>query len=301
MVSEFNKFNHVEKFSMKELLACLAPQLDVHRVERLRRQLPDNAPDDWSTVAAIGALALGSRQVIGICGAQGSGKSTLAALLAAAMELNGRRAVACSLDDFYLTRAERARLADTVHPLLATRGVPGTHDIGLAQDTIESLAEGRPTRVPRFDKGRDDRAPEDASVPMRGVQTVVFEGWCLGVTPQPEPMLAAALNELESDEDPDGIWRTHVNDACRRYAPLWARVDWWIYLEVPGMDCVRRWRNKQEKQLPPAQRMSESELVRFIAHFERLTLWLESDFPARAHWRLFLDEHHRVRSARTRR
>ena len=279
---------------MIDLRACLAPEVDAHQVERIRRRLPEDAPGDWRTVAAIGALALASRRVIGICGGQGSGKSTLAALLATAMALQGRNTVACSLDDFYLKRAERAHLAAAVHPLLATRGVPGTHDVDLARHTVESLAAGASTRVPRFDKGRDDRMPPESWATVRDTQAVVFEGWCLGVAPQPERQLAASVNQLEADEDPDGVWRTHVNDACRRYQPLWALVDWWIYLDVPDMGCIRRWRREQENQLPPARRMSEQALTRFLAHYERLTLWLKSTFPARADWRLVLDSQHRV-------
>ena len=34
-----------------------------------------------------------------------------------------------SIDDFYLSKAKRKRLAASVHPLLAIRGVPGTHDV----------------------------------------------------------------------------------------------------------------------------------------------------------------------------
>ena len=285
---------------MIDLRACLAPELDANRVERVRGRLPGGAPEDWSTLAAIGALALGSRRVIGICGGQGSGKSTLAALLAEAMTLKGRKAVACSLDDFYLTRAERMRLAGTVHPLLATRGVPGTHDVDLARRTVESLAAGTPTRVPRFDKGRDDRMLVETRAPVRDAQAVVFEGWCLGVAPQPGGQLAAPVNDLEADEDSEGVWRAHVNDACRRYAPLWALVDWWVFLEVPDMDCVRRWRREQERQLPHAERMSERALTRFIAHYERLTLWQKSDFPSRADWHIRLDRRHRVAWAASR-
>ena len=35
------------------------------------------------------------------------------------------------------------QLADDVHPLLAVRGVPGTHDVKLAIDTLERLIEQR--------------------------------------------------------------------------------------------------------------------------------------------------------------
>ena len=58
-------------------------------------------------------------------------------------------------------RATRAALARDVHPLLATRGVPGTHDVALL-DRHASRARAThrreiPARIPRFDKGRDTR------------------------------------------------------------------------------------------------------------------------------------------------
>ena len=285
---------------LTDLHTRLAPEVDPKRLQWVWRRLPGDAPEDWRAVAALGALALRSRRVIGISGGQGAGKSTLAALLAQAMELEGRGALACSLDDFYLTADARRRLARTVHPLLANRGVPGTHDIELARDTIESLAAGAPARVPRFDKGRDDRMPETSWQRAQNVQAVVFEGWCLGVDAQPEALLRTPVNDLEAKEDPECVWRAFVNNACRSYASLWALVDWWIYLEVPDLASVRRWRADQERGLPAARRMSDAELARFLAHYERLTLWIKSYFPNRAHWRLTLDTNHRVQSARAR-
>jgi len=82
--------------------------------------------------------------IFGMCGAQGSGKSTLARALAGRFP----RAVALSIDDFYLTRAERLRLAKEVHPLLATRGVPGTHDLDLANAVLTALERGEPVALP---------------------------------------------------------------------------------------------------------------------------------------------------------
>ena len=84
---------------------------------------------DPALLTLIEALAAGREgpALIGIAGAQGSGKTTLAR--AAAVRLDG---VALSLDDFYLERAERTRLGRSIHPLLAVRGPPGTHDLTLA-------------------------------------------------------------------------------------------------------------------------------------------------------------------------
>ena len=104
--------------------------------------------------------------LIGLSGLQGSGKSTLAAQLVAEAHARGIRALAMSIDDFYHGRDARRRLARRVHPLLATRGVPGTHDIELLLRTLALLrlaTPDQPACVPRFDKGSDTR-PEASAV-----------------------------------------------------------------------------------------------------------------------------------------
>jgi D-glycerate 3-kinase len=64
-------------------------------------------------------------RIIAINGSQGSGKSTLADYLCTVIsERHNISTLALSLDDFYLTKTERLKLALDVHPLLATRGVP---------------------------------------------------------------------------------------------------------------------------------------------------------------------------------
>src|ERR1700743_3163225 len=98
--------------------------------------------------------------ILGLSGLQGSGKSTLAAALIDAARERGWSAVTLSLDDVYLTRAERESLGGEVHPLLRTRGVPGTHDLALLASTLDALDKAGPERpgaIPRLDKGQDER------------------------------------------------------------------------------------------------------------------------------------------------
>ena len=272
----------------------LAPALDRRRLADLHARLPADAPIDWRAVAAIAALALGNKRCVGLSGGQGAGKSTLAALAAQAVALVGRCAAVCSLDDFYLDGRERSKLAREVHPLLVTRGPPGTHDLALALAVLDDVLAGRSTRLPRFDKGRDEPCARVHWPLAESVDTLIFEGWCLGVKPQPQAMLRLPLNRLEAEEDPDGRWRAYVNAACAEYQRLWQRVDWWIYIEVPDMGAVRRWRMAQEQALAPHRRMSKAQLDRFIAHYERLTRWQQSSFATRADWRLRLGHDHRL-------
>ncbi|HZP64902.1 MAG TPA: kinase, partial [Rudaea sp.] len=141
--------------------------------------------------------------LLGLSGLQGSGKSTLAAQIVAAATARGETALALSIDDFYFGRAHRRRLAGRVHPLLATRGVPGTHEIALVLATLDALAQASPARpacVPRFDKGRDTRVPPSRWRRMTRVpDLIVFEGWCVGVPPQSEAALRRAINALERE------------------------------------------------------------------------------------------------------
>ena len=267
----------------------------------LVEQLPADAPRDWCHLAAVLALREKYRtgesgRVLGLSGGQGAGKTTLATLLVEALGHLGRRAVCLSLDDFYLPHADRQKLGVEVHPLLATRGVPGTHDVDLAISVIEAIARGRSAISPRFDKAADDRLPASQQRLIdEGTEFVVFEGWCLGALPQTDAELVAPLNSLESLEDPDGCWRHFVNEQLRAdYARLWRLLDELLYLKVPDIDAVIRWRTEQEQQHLLAERMNRAAIERFVAHYERLTLWMAETLPELAEYVGILDKKHKL-------
>ena len=224
--------------------------------------------------------------VVGLSGAQGSGKSTLADGLAGELAAQGLSVAVLSLDDVYRTRAERAALAAAVHPLLQTRGPPGTHDVELAERLLDALARAGPVTMPRFDKARDDRAPPEAWDRVEGpADVILFEGWCLGVPPQAEGAVANPVNALERERDPDGRWRRWVNaQLSKRYARLWERLDALVVLQAPSFDVVLGWRLQAERALRARTGlgMSDDEVAAFVAHYERLTRWALETLPARA-------------------
>jgi D-glycerate 3-kinase len=258
----------------------------------------DPAPGQESAFDAADALVvesvlacgerLGRPVVVGLCGAQGSGKSTMSARLARRLDAAGSPSAVLSLDDFYLTRAERTTLGRTVHPLLETRGVPGTHDLALAQSTIASLVgQQAVVAAPRFDKTLDDRAaPATWPTYQAPVSVVILEGWCVGARPIPDEDLLQPINALERDEDADGTWRRHVNAALHGdYHALFDKLDLRVLLRAPDFACVHGWRLEQEmglarmdSQSMPA--MDAPAVARFIAHYERLTRWIIADEPA---------------------
>lgn len=211
--------------------------------------------------------------VLGICGAQGSGKSTLASALCDRFNAEGVETVTLSIDDIYKTKAEREELARTVHPLFRTRGVPGTHDVGLALSVLDALERGESARLPRFDKSTDDRASVDQWPEARGsTQLVIFEGWFVGARPG-SSLSSTPLNALEREQDPEGIWRRHVKRSLEGdYQKLFSRIDLLVLLAAPSFDVVARWRTEQEQPLRKhGTGMSDEEILRFIQHYERLT------------------------------
>ncbi|MCB2096300.1 MAG: hypothetical protein KDE05_01600 [Parvularculaceae bacterium] len=248
----------------------------------------------------IGASGRGTL-VIGLSGAQGSGKSTIADALDRQFRDQGLRAAKMSLDDFYLTKTERRRLAREVHPLFETRGAPGTHDIARALQALDAIRAGEPTRTPSFDKGADDRRPpiEDKILPA-SLDVVIFEGWCLGATPAPDADFAVAINALEQSRDPDRRWRRAVNAALAGdYQTLFARIDKLVFLRAPSFDAVHGWRLQQERALArknadaPAL-MDADEIGVFIQHYERITRSMLRTLPACADLTVNLDDERRV-------
>jgi len=248
--------------------------------------------------------------VLGINGAQGTGKTTLSRFLSAFLRSHYELSVAeLSIDDIYLTRAERTDLARRVHPLLATRGVPGTHDIDLGHaiiDTLCTLRDGESVALPRFDKSVDDRRPAGDWPEVTGpIDLVVFEGWCVGSTAQSASELAVPVNRLEADEDTDCAWRAYVNEQLvTTYRQLFNKIDALVFLEAPGFDAIHRWRLDQEHKLAASvgvdgsELMDEAGLTRFIRHYERITRHNLATLPASAGVVMTLDDDHTVTQAR---
>ena len=242
--------------------------------------------------------------LLGINGAQGTGKSTLAAYLALALgESGGHTVASLSIDDFYLTRSERLRLSRRIHPLLATRGVPGTHDVPMLGDCLSRLQDlkaGERCRLPRFDKSADDRADEASWPFVTGpVDLIVLEGWCVGSTAEAEGSLETPVNELEATRDADGRWRRYVNRRLATdYAEVFNGLDALAFLQAPGFDAILRWRIEQEQKLAAAAGpgaagiMNPLQVEAFIRYFERITRNNLAAIPGRADIVLELDENH---------
>ena len=277
-----------------------------HALPAAYRQMVDHIHRPVAERIAQARRAVGRPVVAGLCGSQGSGKSTMAAFLKALLKDQGLRAAVLSIDDLYLTLPERERLAAKVHPLLNTRGVPGTHDVGLGNALLDLLSEGvAEVSVPRFDKAEDTRAPAETWPRVSSpVDVILLEGWCVGAIPQPEAALAPPVNALERDEDAGGVWRRYVNDQLNGdYAGFFGRIDILALLKAPSFEAVYGWRSLQEQKLAEKVKregltgtkiMDAAQIRRFLMFYQRLTEWILEEMPGRADILMPLDEDHRI-------
>ncbi len=228
---------------------------------------------------------------IGVNGCQGSGKSTLSDFLAIYFEqVSNKKAIVMSLDDFYLDQTSRQNLSKRVNPLLAVRGVPGTHDAEQMGTILKALSEPTQVNIPRFNKATDNPHPKTEWHKVDGpVDIVIMEGWCWGVTAQEDADLSKAVNKLESNNDANGQWRHFVNNCLKlRYQPLYDLMNYWVMLKAPSFEQVYEWRCEQEHKLALSIKdnshskvMSDAQILNFIQYYQRLTEHALNTLPPR--------------------
>ena len=241
-------------------------------------------------------------KIIGLAGGQGAGKSTVTGILKFIFKKKYGLNLCCfSIDDFYKTKAERRKMSKKVHPLFLTRGVPGTHDLGLINKTIKKLKtkKFKTVLIPKFDKSIDDRLKKNKWQKIKNrPNIIIFEGWCVGARHQKDIELKNPLNLIEKKYDLNLVWRRTVNYYLKnQYKKLFNKLDKLIYLKAPDFDWVFRWRLHQEEKmkltLKDKKIMSKSEVRNFIMYYERLTKHMMRDLKNISDLTVYLDTKHR--------
>ncbi len=241
-------------------------------------------------------------KIIGLAGGQGAGKSTVTGILKFIFKKKYGLNLCCfSIDDFYKTKTERRKMSKKVHPLFLTRGVPGTHDIGLINKTIKKLKtkKFKTVLIPKFDKSIDDRLKKNKWQKIKNrPNIIIFEGWCVGARHQKDSELKNPLNPIEKIHDLNLVWRRTVNYYLKnQYKKLFNKLDKLIYLKAPDFDWVFRWRLHQEEKmkltLKDKKIMSKSEVRNFIMYYERLTKHMMRDLKNISDLTVYLDTKHR--------
>ena len=227
--------------------------------------------------------------IIGLAGGQGSGKTTISSILTLILKKYFKLNVfKVSIDDFYKTRRDRKLLSKNKHPLLMTRGVPGTHDIDLILKFFKKvkLKRFKFLEVPKFNKAIDDRCKKSLWYKLKSKpDVVIFEGWCVGAKAQTNKQLKTPINSLERVYDQDIKWRSHVNTQLKtKYKILFKQLEGLLYLKAKNFNILRNWRLKQERKLWVQTKnkknlkiMSSGDVINFMQTYQRITQQMFKD------------------------
>ena len=246
---------------------------------------------------------------VGLAGGQGTGKTTISSLIRIILtkyfKLNVFR---ISIDDFYKTRKERINLSKRVHPMLLTRGVPGTHDINMMLNFFKRSKSKKFNRfkLPSFNKAVDDRNNKKKWYDLKKrPDVVIFEGWCVGAQSEKNNTLKKSINSMEKAKDQKQIWRKYVNHQLKsKYKSLFSQLNCLIYLKAKNFTLLQKWRLKQERKLWVKSKiksnfkiMSKEDVLNFMQTYQRITQNMFRYMPKYASIVFNLNTNHQIKSA----
>ena len=105
--------------------------------------------------------------------------------------------------------------------------------------------------IPKFDKSIDDRLPKKKWQKVSTKpQIVIFEGWCVGATPQKNKDLLVPINTLEKEKDKKkNLEKKSKQRIKKQIYENFKMIDINIFLKVPSFKYVYKWRLLQERKL----------------------------------------------------
>ena len=246
---------------------------------------------------------------VGLAGGQGTGKTTISSLFRIILTKYFKLKVfRISIDDFYKTRKERISLSKRVHPMLLTRGVPGTHDINMMLNFFKNVKSKKFKRLklPTFDKSTDDRSNKKRWYNLKvKPDVIIFEGWCVGAKSEKSSSLKKTINSMERAKDHKQIWRKYVNQQLKsKYKNLYSQINCLIYLKAKNFSLLQKWRLKQERKLWLKSKvksnlkiMSRGDVINFMQTYQRITQNMFKNMPKYASIILNLNANHQIKSA----
>ena len=246
---------------------------------------------------------------VGLAGGQGTGKTTISSLIKIILiKYFKLKVFRISIDDFYKTRKERIILSKRVHPMLLTRGVPGTHDINMMLNFFRKAKSKnfKRLRLPTFNKAIDDRFNKKKWYDLKSApDVIIFEGWCVGAKPEKNNTLKKTINSMEKAKDQKQIWRKYVNQQLKfKYKKLYSQLNCLIYLKAKNFSLLQKWRLKQERKLWLSTKkkldlkiMSKGDVINFMQTYQRITQNMFRYVPKYASIILNLNTNHQIKSA----
>ena len=246
---------------------------------------------------------------VGLAGGQGTGKTTTSSLIKIILsKYFNLNVFKISIDDFYKTRKERISLSKRVHPMLLTRGVPGTHDINMMLNFFKKskIKKFKRLKLPTFNKAIDDRFSKKYCYDLKKKpDVIIFEGWCVGAKSETNNTLRKTINLMEKTKDQNQIWRKYVNDQLKtKYKKLYSQLNCLIYLKAKNFSLLQKWRLKQERKLwikskknSNTKIMTKEDVLSFMQTYQRITQNMFRSMPKYASIIINLNNNHQIKTA----
>ena len=246
---------------------------------------------------------------VGLAGGQGTGKTTISSLIKIILtKYFDLKVFRISIDDFYKTRKERINLSKRIHPMLLTRGVPGTHDIDMMLNFFKKAKSKnfKRLKLPTFNKAIDDRFNKKRWYDLKDKpDVIIFEGWCVGAKSEKNNTLKKTINSMEKAKDQKQIWRKYVNQQLKlKYKNLYSQLNCLIYLKAKNFKLLQKWRLKQERKLwfkskknSKLKIMDKVDVINFMQTYQRITENMFRHMPKYASIILNLNTNHQIKSA----
>ncbi len=182
--------------------------------------------------------------LLGLSGLPGCGKTSFGRWLEDVAFIYNLPLCVVSLDDFYLP----SPLLDTAmsgNPWGVPRGLPGSHDLKLLEESIYKFLERGVLSSPRFDKSLRNGFGDRCGWRLSRPRILVVEGWFLGCSAhhKPDSLPAQTLQKNEIE------YRNQVIDCLKSYESIWKYFLSIWHLKAQKLEFTSTWKRQQETHL----------------------------------------------------
>ena len=232
---------------------------DINRQSLINKYWKPNTKLDWKWSLSFPLFSLLEKyleniinpKIIGFSGLPGSGKSTLGFWIdSVSRDLNLDIKV-ISLDDFYLPGKEMD-IAMNGNPWNVPRGYPGSHSIGLLNESLDTFLKTGVLKTPTFDKSLRDGKGDRSGWCEFKTKVLILEGWFVGCEP------ISNLNKIDYlSEDKSNLclspvekdFRGSIQESLIQYAEIWKKFDKLWHLKSSQFNNTILWKTQQEEEM----------------------------------------------------
>ncbi len=189
--------------------------------------------------------------ILGFSGLPGSGKSSLGFWIDSVARELGIEIKVISLDDFYLPGNEMD-IAMKGNPWNVPRGFPGSHSLGLLNQTLEVFLKTGILNYPTFDKSLRNGKGDRSGWCEIETKVLILEGWFIGCKPVSDLVRIDNLSEDKFNLNLSQVekdYRIFIQESLIKYSKIWRMFDKIWHLKSTDFNNTILWKKQQEEEM----------------------------------------------------